>query len=1021
MGGVGKGDDPSRLRREGVWYRYRAARVGPALQCCLVLAATGCKFENGSAFEYALRDAELQRGAVRASRAAVYSDTKKLVEDKFADIEARWRNALPIAGGEAQSTPISEWETSGRGQYSERSDYTLNRQPGVAPLGGPRSDARENFPINGAEGGNFCDQGSVNTRCIVHRELRFDTNFTLSGQGRTPFARTAYCSCKTLGCACKVEIGDFLPEFADLSWARLSVEVERGGVQVGATDALVKAIQVDSTLLQGQCNPPRLCAPGAPSESLTVAGPAVCDPVCDEWHTCASARDVSELALDGHLEISVESGNWQFAGGTCDGNILHVRVRMEGEYTGQGTLEVRGGGGIFCVLPNCTITVQDFRQVSFLEGSVVATDGLVVRAPALYIGGTVETNRLEITAGALNISAAGVVLTDDTKRHSRADIDVRPGSLAHDAKFLPEGCHANCLPCTCLVVDGVIKMTRIIISGLSLKLGVSGHIASDALGHLAATGPGAGHTSAHGGGGAGFGGWGSAACGSGGAGGGAAYGLAAAPNAMGYCALGSKQATFAKGCSSVWDMELGSGGGHGGVEGGQGGGAIRIHTDVEAVIDGHVTANGEDSACTQVLREGPVLDRWDQQAYPGDTRQETPPFDTTSSVYTYLESIPGGGGGSGGSIWVISPRIIGHGMISAVGGSANRSCHTVAAVTSGGAGGGGRIVLDYTVSSQGLRIEARGGTSLCTAAGAGTHFDPQRRLVLIDNGGGASGVSMAGDLPASFGSLQDLPTLTAAMTPWSDVQGLDTEQLRRQYCAFKRSDPLPFGCLLNVNATPPRVLVRAGAVAEIPTETVSEILVTNAATLLLSERSRSLDVQGVISVEDGAVLGCLGCAGSFETLNGMPGCNDTCPSWSATSKNGSIVIKGGAKALGVHVQLMAKSGEVVLAEDSALLASDWHVLSTIQISSNGGDLKIYGQVHYSKVVLDGAHNVFIGEHGWVGTDAMGHFGSTGPGAGGMSLWGDDRGGGAEAAGGVMVGGERRGARTLQRGERATEM
>ena len=142
MGGVGKGDDPSRLRREGVWYRYRAARVGPALQCCLVLAATGCKFENGSAFEYALRDAELQRGAVRASRAAVYSDTKKLVEDKFADIEARWRNALPIAGGEAQSTPISEWETSGRGQYSERSDYTLNRQPGVAPLGGPRLHTR---------------------------------------------------------------------------------------------------------------------------------------------------------------------------------------------------------------------------------------------------------------------------------------------------------------------------------------------------------------------------------------------------------------------------------------------------------------------------------------------------------------------------------------------------------------------------------------------------------------------------------------------------------------------------------------------------------------------------------------------------------------------------------------------------------------------------------------------------------------------------------------------------------------
>ena len=455
---------------------------------------------TGSAFEYALRDAELQRDAVRTGRAAVYTDTKKLVEDKFADIEARWRLALPIAGGEAQSTPVSEWETAGRGQYAERSDYTLNRQPGVPPLGGPRSDSRENFPIDGADGGNFCDQGSVNTRCIVHRELRFDKNFTLSGQGVTPFARTASCSCKTLGCACTVQVGDFLPEFADLSWARLSVEVERGGVQMDGADALVKSIKVDETLLQGQCNPPRLCAPGAPSESLSVAGPAICPPLCGEWHSCATSRDVSELAVDGNLAVTVESGNWNFVGGNCDGNILHVRVRIEGEYAGQGTLEVRAGGGLFCVLPNCTISVQDFRTVSFREGSVVAADTLLVRVPALYLGGTLEANRVEITAGALNISEAGAVLADDTKRHSRVDIDVRPGSLAHDAKYLPEGCHPNCLACTCLEVRGTIKMTRIVMSGLSLQLGVSGHISSDALGHLPTTGPGAGLTSSLGGG-----------------------------------------------------------------------------------------------------------------------------------------------------------------------------------------------------------------------------------------------------------------------------------------------------------------------------------------------------------------------------------------------------------------------------------------------------------------------------------------------------------------------------------------
>ena len=106
------------------------------------------------------------------------------------------------------------------------------------------------------------------------------------------------------------------------------------------------------------------------------------------------------------------------------------------------------------------------------------------------------------------------------------------------------------------------------------------------------------------------------------------------------------------------------------------------------MLDGRVTANGEDSACTEVLRQGPVLDKWDQRPYPGDIRPETPPMDKTSSVYTYTEPIAGGGGGSGGSIWIIAPRVTGHGVISAAGGSANRSCHTEAAVTGGGAGGG---------------------------------------------------------------------------------------------------------------------------------------------------------------------------------------------------------------------------------------------------------------------------------------------------------------------------------------------
>jgi len=821
--------------------RQRAARgaasasrgrctVPVAVRALWLCVLAGCRLPGATngrgaarAFEFPLRGHELTRESAASGR--VYADVEKLVEDKFAHIEERWRRAVPVP--DAVSPPVSAWATAGRGQYAERRDYTLNRQPGVSAFGGPRSDSRANFPIDGVKGGNFCDEGSVDTRCIVHRQLLFPSangSFTLSGKGRTPFARTAVCSCRRLGCACSVEIGDFLPEYSDLSWARVSVEVERGGVQTSGADALVRSIKVDGSLLQGQCNPPRLCASGASSGSLTIAGPTVCDPVCGVWHTCLTSRDVSSLAADGHLAVTVESGNWQFAGGSCDGNILHVRVRMEGEYTGQGTLEVRAGGGLFCSHPNCTLTIQEFRTVSLHQGSLVATDSLVVRVPHVYIGGMVQANRVHMEAGALNISASGALVTDDTRRHSRVDLDIRPGNVPHDGNLLPAGCHDNCLPCTCLTVLGLVHFTRIVITGLSLQLGTSGRISGDALGHLAAHGPGAGNSSALGGGGAAFGGRGSSACASGAAAGGVTYGVAVAPNDVGYCAGRSRQAAIGAACNNTWGLELGSGGGHGKVEGGQGGGAIRIHMDVEAEIHGSVSADGEHSACTQVQVEGPVLDRWDERPFPGDITPETPLFDKTSSRYKYLVPQSGGGGGSGGSIWIIAPRITGHGVVSAVGGSANRSCHTVSAVTSGGAGGGGRIALDYRVSSANLRVVSHGGTSLCTAAGAGTHFDAHRQLVLLDNGG-IAGLRMAGDLAASFAALRDQPTITAAFTPWTGVQGLEGEALRRRACSWKADDILPFGCILDVNASQPRLVVRGGAVAEVPTETVRQVLV----------------------------------------------------------------------------------------------------------------------------------------------------------------------------------------------------
>jgi hypothetical protein len=57
------------------------------------------------------------------------------------------------------------------------------------------------------------------------------------------------------------------------------------------------------------------------------------------------------------------------------------------------------------------------------------------------------------------------------------------------------------------------------------------------------------------------------------------------------------------------------------------------------------------------------------------------------------------------------------------------------------------------------------------------------------------------------------------------VQGLEGEALRRRACSWKADDILPFGCILDVNASQPRLVVRGGAVAEVPTETVRQVLV----------------------------------------------------------------------------------------------------------------------------------------------------------------------------------------------------
>jgi hypothetical protein len=157
--------------------------------------------------------------------------------------------------------------------------------------------------------------------------------------------------------------------------------------------------------------------------------------------------------------------------------------------------------------------------------------------------------------------------------------------------------------------------------------------------------------------------------------------------------------------SMVEPVDLGSGGGsagHAGIQGGPGGGAMKLIVSGTLTIDGVLSANGIN---------GGVWDAYSQSQ---------------------------GGGGSGGSIWITAGALAGSGSITANGGS---SLGTYSGIYGGG-GGGGRIALYYTSSSFAGTLSAKGGTGAANG-GAGTIYrksnsDTHGQL-LVSNGGVIAG------------------------------------------------------------------------------------------------------------------------------------------------------------------------------------------------------------------------------------------------------------------------------------------
>jgi len=342
--------------------------------------------------------------------------TMEQVGDRIASlyegVERKYRGTLPVGDPRLSSPPIHRGDPlipdslAGFGAEAERTFYTLNPQGGASVTTGPGYDpayvaspwsgtdvggspsSRRAGGAGGLEGGNFCDEGVLIGRCVIQQPVRFEGDYTISGVGTVPVTRVQECNCNTAACTCKISFGDFLPDHADLTWARLTLEVERPGVTISAQEQVVTSALVDGRTFGGQCDPPRTC--GVSKDAM------VCPEECGSYHTCVGNAEVTAQALDGYVEVSVTSGRTLFLGGSCGGHVLNVRATLQAEYVTMGVLDIKPGGGLHCTTPGCNLTITGFRHVNIAAGSGVSSHTLSLAVPRISISGNVYAISLKV-------------------------------------------------------------------------------------------------------------------------------------------------------------------------------------------------------------------------------------------------------------------------------------------------------------------------------------------------------------------------------------------------------------------------------------------------------------------------------------------------------------------------------------------------------------------------------------------------------------------------------------------------
>jgi hypothetical protein len=355
-----------------------------------------------------------------------YRSTQDLddqILQKYSDVENRWRTSRPV--NSFDSSPPVAIEDAGsrrfsylpltRGARQERSDFASNLQAGAPPFQGPSGPAIQNgnrasSSANPLFGGNFCDEGSVSSRCVISQPLLFPGNYTISGRETVPFAITKYCACNGAGCRCSVDFENFLPGWASITWARLSAEAERGGAFKSW-----KTAKVDGNLVQGSCTVPVVCDGLESQEGRSSR----CGLVCGQYVPCVTRIDVTDIAGDGKINFEALDGGSEYPSDSCGGHTLNARVTLEGEYTVNGVLDVKSGGGLFCELPNCSLSIQDYRWINIHEGGTIAADTVSIRTASLTVAGSVHALSMQVVVGSIVMNRTGQLSTSDREVRGR--------------------------------------------------------------------------------------------------------------------------------------------------------------------------------------------------------------------------------------------------------------------------------------------------------------------------------------------------------------------------------------------------------------------------------------------------------------------------------------------------------------------------------------------------------------------------------------------------------------------------